>query len=94
MRHETPLGPVWLLPDMLPEKVAKQYARLDLQWPDLDGFIAMHTGPPEGGGAWVVRAPAKALKANRFATGSASEHPVAEGTVWPPIDTEETQHGN
>lgn len=85
MRRDTPLGPVWIYPDMLSEKVAKQGARLELLWPDLDGFTAMHTGPPKGG-AWFVRAPTAALEAAGMPTGSASEHPVAEGTVWPPID--------
>lgn len=85
MRRDTPLGPVWIIPDMLPEKAAKHAARLALAWPDLEGFTAMHTGPPNGG-AWLVRAPAKALEASLFPTGSASEHLVAEGTVWPPID--------
>jgi len=54
-------------------------------WPDLEGFIAMHSGPAHGG-AWLVRAPAAALEAMGFPTGSAAEHPVAEGTCWPPID--------
>lgn len=85
MRHDTPLGPVWVVPDILPEKAAKHVARLELLWPDLDGFIAMHTGPKRGG-SWIVRAPQDALEASGFISGSASEHPVAEGTVWPPID--------
>lgn len=84
MRSDTPFGPVWLIPDMLPEKAAMHAVRLELCWPDLDGFIAMHTGPPRGG-AWLVRAPTKALEASGELTGSAAEHPVAEGTVWPPI---------
>lgn len=84
MRQDTDIGPVWLFPDMLPEKAAKHGARLDLMWPDLEGFIAMHMGPTRGG-AWLVRAPTAALKALGLPTGSASEHPVAEGTVWPPL---------
>lgn len=88
MRHDTPLGPVWIIPDMLPEKAAKHAARLALAWPDLEGFIAMHTGPSHGG-AWLVRAPTQALEARGELTGSASEHPVKEGTVWPPIDQSE-----
>jgi hypothetical protein len=69
---------------MLPEKAAKHSARLELLWPDLEGFTAMHTGP-DGGGGWVVRAPLAALEKNGLPTDSAAEHPVAEGTVWPPI---------
>lgn len=84
MRQDTPFGPVWLFPDMLPAKAAMHGARLELMWPDLEGFIAGHTGPPKGG-AWLVRAPLEALKARDLPTGSAAEHPVAEGTVWPPI---------
>lgn len=83
-RTDTPLGPVWLVPDMLGEKVAKQSARLDLAWPDLEGFVAMHTGPARGG-AYVVRAPRAALEARGLPTGSAAELPVADGTAWPPI---------
>jgi hypothetical protein len=86
-RQDTPFGPVWLVPDALPEKVAMQTARLDLLWPDLDGFTAMHTGPPRGG-AWLVRAPSRALAARDLPTGSGSEHPVAAGTVWPPLAAE------
>lgn len=85
MRTDTPFGPVWLLPDMLPEKAAMHSVRLELLWPNLDGFIAMHTGSPIGG-AWLVRAPIAALEMAGFPTGSAAEHPVAEGTVWPPIN--------
>lgn len=48
----------------------------------------MHTGSPKGG-AWVVRAPMAALEKAGLPTGSAAEHPVAEGTVWPPIDQPE-----
>lgn len=88
MRQDTPLGPVWILPDNLGAKASKHYARLELAWPDLDGFIAMHTGP-EKGGAWVVRAPKAALEAANELTGSAAELPVKEGTVWPPIQKEE-----
>lgn len=84
MRVATELGPVWLVPDKLPEKVAKQAARLDLAWPDLDGFVAMHTGHGDEG-AWLIRAPREALEARGLPTGSAAELPVAEGTVWPPI---------
>lgn len=84
MRQDTPLGPVWLLPDRLGEKVAKQTARLELCWPDLDGFTAMHTGPSQGG-AYLVRAPKAALEAAGLPTASAAEHPVKEGTVWPPL---------
>jgi len=76
---------VWIYPDALPEKAAMHGARLELLWPDLDGFVAMHMGPSHGG-AWIVRAPKAALKEAGLPTGSASEHPVAEGTVWPPID--------
>lgn len=86
MRQETPFGPVWIFPDALPEKAAKHGARLELMWPDLEGFSAMHAGPPPPCGAWVVRAPMVALERAGLQTGSASEHPVAEGTVWPPID--------
>lgn len=88
MRSDTPLGPVWLAPAGLGEKAAKQAARLDLAWPDLDGFVAMHTGNGPTA-AWVVRAPRAALEACGFATGSAAELPVADGTVWPPIQDEE-----
>lgn len=84
MREDTPLGPVWLVPDMLGEKGAKTTARLDLMWPDLDGFVAMHTGPSPGG-AYLVRAPRVALETAGLPLGSAAELPVAEGTVWPPI---------
>jgi hypothetical protein len=84
MRQDTPYGPVWLFPDMLPERAAMHGARLELAWPDLEGFSAMHTGPPKGG-AWVVRAPLAALERAGLPTDSAAEHPVKEGTVWPPI---------
>lgn len=84
MRQDTPFGPVWIFPDMLPEKAAMHGARLELLWPDLEGFSAMHTGAPSGG-AWIVRAPLAALENAGLPTDSAAEHPVAEGTVWPPI---------
>lgn len=84
MKYDTHLGPVWIVPDTLPEKVAKQEARIYLMWPDLEGFTAMHTGDSTGG-AWLVRAPKAALEARGMPTASASEYPVAEGTVWPPI---------
>jgi hypothetical protein len=85
MRHDTPLGPVWIFPDGLGSKAAMQGARLELMWPDLEGFDAKHTGPNPGG-AWFVRAPKAALEARGMLTGSAAEHPVAEGTVWPPTN--------
>ena len=84
MREDTPFGPVWIFPDFLPMRAAMHGARLELAWPDLEGFSAMHTGPPTGGG-WVVRAPLAALEKAGLRTDSAAEHPVAEGTVWPPI---------
>jgi hypothetical protein len=84
MRTDTEVGPVWLVPDKLGEKAAKHVARLDLLWPDLDGFVAMHTGPARGG-SFVIRAPRAALEARGLPTGSAAELPVAEGTCWPPI---------
>lgn len=84
-RHDTPIGPVWLVPDMLGEKTAKTVARIDLMWPDLDGFVAMHTGPSPGG-AWLVRAPREALEARGLPVGSAAERPVGENSVWPPTD--------
>jgi hypothetical protein len=84
VRQETPLGPVWMVSDVLPEKAAMHVARLDLLWPDLEGFTAMHTGPSRGG-AWLVRAPLAALESRGLPTGSAAEHPVKAGTVWPPI---------
>lgn len=84
MRADTSFGPVWLFPDSLPERAAMHGARLELMWPDLDGFTAMHTGPTKGG-AWVVRAPKAALEKCGLATDSAAEHPVEEGTAWPPI---------
>lgn len=90
MRQDTPLGPVWVVPDTLPEKAAKHAARLDLTWPDLEGFVAMHTGPSRGGG-WVVRAPEAALRARGYPVTSAAELPVKEGTVWPPISEEGEQ---
>lgn len=84
MREDTSFGPVWIFPDMLPEKAAKHGARLDLMWPDLEGFVAMHMGNAKGG-AWLVRAPKAALENSGCLTASASEWPVAEGTVWPPV---------
>lgn len=83
-RVDTPFGPVWLVEDKVGEKAAKQYARLDLMWPTLEGFVAMHTGPPVGG-AFVVRAPREALEGRGYPTNSAAELPVKEGTAWPPI---------
>ena len=91
MRVDTPIGPVWMVTDQLSEKVAKTVARMELAWPDLEGFIAMHAGPSPGG-QWVVRAPTAALEKAGLPTGSASEHPVREGTVWPPIDQEVLRH--
>lgn len=84
MRKDTPYGPVWIFPDSLSEKTARHGARLDLMWPDLDDFVAMHAGARRGG-AWFVRAPQAALEARGLPTGSAAEHPVAEGTIWPPL---------
>lgn len=84
MKYDTDLGPVWIVPDALPEKVAKQEARLYLMWPDLEGFTAMHMGDARGG-AWLVRAPRAALARMNMPLASASEYPVAEGTVWPPV---------
>lgn len=84
MRQDTPFGPIWIYPDMLGEKLVKKGAQIDLMWPNSEGFIAMHTGPAVGG-AWVVRAPMEALEAQGYRTDSAAEHPVAEGTIWPPI---------
>ena len=84
MRQDTPLGPVWTVPDRLGEEVAITTARLELMWPDEEGFVAMHTGPTPGG-AFVVRAPRAALEARGWNTGSAAELPVKEGTAWPPI---------
>jgi hypothetical protein len=83
MRVDTPYGPVWLYPDTLPMKVAMQGARLELAWPDLNGFSAMHTGSGDEG-AWVVRAPLAALERAGYRSDSAAEYPVKEGTVWPP----------
>lgn len=84
MRQDTPFGPVWIYPDNLPERAAMHGARIDLLWPDLDGFVAMHTGPAIGG-AWLVRAPKEVLDKRGYRTDSAAEHPVADGTCWPPI---------
>jgi hypothetical protein len=83
MRVDTPYGPVWLYPDTLHRKVAMQGARLELAWPDLNGFSAMHTGSGDEG-AWVVRAPRAALEQAGYRSDSAAEYPVKEGTVWPP----------
>jgi hypothetical protein len=83
-RTDTPLGPAWLVPDHLGEKAAKHVARLELLWPDIEGFVAMHTGPSNGG-AYIVRAPRAALEACGLPVGTAAELPVAEGTAWPPI---------
>lgn len=86
MRQDTPYGPIWLFPDYIGEKTAKQGARIDLLWPDLDGFVAMHFGTTGIDGGFLVRAPKAALeKAGCKHTDSAAEYPVAEGTVWPPI---------
>lgn len=87
MRQDTPLGPVWLIPDNLGEKVAKQTVRLELMMSDLDGIVAMHTGPRKGG-AFVVRAPRAVLEERGYPTTSAAELPVKEGTCWPPISEE------
>lgn len=83
-RTDTKFGPVWIFPDMLPQKAAKHGARMDLAWPDLEGFTAEHMGNARGG-AWLVRAPIEALAARHFPTDSGAEHPVEEGTIWPPI---------
>lgn len=85
MRTDTPLGPVWLVPDHLGEKGARKLAQLDLAWPEIDGFVAMHTGPARGG-AFVVRAPRAALEERGLPIGSAAELPTADGTAWPPIE--------
>jgi hypothetical protein len=87
MRRDTPLGPVWLVPDSLPEEVARHTVRLELGLNSLDGIVAMHTGP-EKGGAWVVRAPRAALEEHGYAITAAAELPVEEGTCWPPISEE------
>lgn len=63
------------------------YARLDLMWPDLDGFVALHTGPPRGG-AYVVRAPRAALLARGLPIGSAAEIPIPDDSAWPPLQYE------
>ena len=84
MRVDTPLGPVWMITDQLSEKTAMQVALMELLWSDLEGFTAMHTGPSPGG-QWIIRAPTAALEKAGLPTGSAAEHPVKEGTVWPPI---------
>lgn len=87
MREDTPLGPVWLVPDHIGEKAAKQVVRLDLMLTSLDGIVAMHTGP-EKGGAFVVRAPRAALEERGYPVTAAAELPVKEGTCWPPISEE------
>lgn len=87
MRNDTPLGPVWIVPDFLAEKVAKHAVRIELMLPDLDGIVAMHTGPSPGG-AWIVRAPRAALEAHGYPTTAAAELPVKDGTCWPPISEE------
>lgn len=87
MREDTPLGPVWIIPDHLGEKAAKHAVRLELLLPDLDGIVAMHTGPPKGG-VWIVRAPCAALEERGFPITTAAELPVKEGTCWPPISEE------
>lgn len=84
MRQDTPFGPVWLFLDNLSAQAAMHGVRLELLWPDLDGFTAMHTGPFVGG-VWIVRAPLAALEKAGLPTDSAAEHPVEEGTSWPPI---------
>lgn len=85
MRVDTPFGPVWTFPDALGKKAAMHGARLELLWPNLEGFTADHTGP-RFGGAWLVKAPKAALEARGFRTYSASENPTAEGKVWPPLN--------
>lgn len=87
MRQDTPLGPVWLVPDHLGEKAARHAVRLELLLPDLDGIVAMHTGPANGG-AFVVRAPRAALEEHGYPTTSAAELPVKDGTCWPPLSEE------
>lgn len=87
MRHDTPLGPVWIVPDHLSEELAKQTVRLELMLPNLDGIVAMHTGPRRGG-AWIVRAPRVALEERGYPITAAAELPVKEDTCWPPISEE------
>lgn len=87
MRKDTPLGPAWILPDTLSEKVAKQVVRVELMMESLDGIVAMHTGS-EGRGAWIVRAPRAALEEHGYPITSAAELPVKDGTCWPPISEE------
>lgn len=87
MRRDTPLGPVWIVTDALGEKAAKHYARLELAWPDIDGFVAMHAGPSRGG-VFLIRAPREALEKNGYPITSAAELPVREGTAWPPLSEE------
>lgn len=87
MRVDTPLGPVWLLPDYLGEALAKKTVQIELMLPDTFDIVAMHTGPSKGGG-FVVRAPCSALVDLGYSPLSAAELPVKEGTVWPPISEE------
>lgn len=87
MRHDTPLGPVWIIPDYINEKVAKQAVRVELMLPTLEGIVAMHTGPSLGG-AWIVRAPRSALEEHEYPITSAADLPVKDGTCWPPISEE------
>lgn len=87
MRQDTPLGPVWIEPDHLGEKGAKTVVRLELALPTLDGIVAMHTGPRQGG-AYIVRAPRAALEERGWPITAAAELPVKEGTCWPPISEE------
>jgi hypothetical protein len=87
MRKDTPLGPVWLVPDQLGETAAKHVVRLELMLPNLDGIVAAHTGPRIGG-AFVVRAPRAALEAAGYPITSAAELPTEEGKAWPPISEE------
>lgn len=76
-----------MVPDTLPEKSAKHAVRLELALPNLEGIVAMHSGPPKGG-VWLVRAPRAALEAAGYPTTAAAELPVKEGTCWPPISEE------
>jgi hypothetical protein len=87
MRKDTPLGPVWIFPDNLGEEAAKHAVRLELLLPNLDGIVAMHTGPGRGG-ALLIRAPRAALEEHGYPITAAAELPVKEGTCWPPISEE------
>lgn len=87
MRHDTPLGPVWIIPDNLGEQAAKHAVRLELALPNLEGIVAMHTGPRRGG-AFLIRAPRAALEEHGYPTTAAAELPVEKGTCWPPISEE------